>query len=90
MRHILAAYITGSAGQLCGHITLIRLSLLLNLRPCELKGETYDSGRLQSRSTRYRNPVPGKPLDLLKHFGPRERNWWSGGDVMIPPASFSR
>jgi len=50
------------------------------------KGKLMTVGGYSRRSTRYRNPVPGKPLDLLKHFGPRERNWWSGGDVMIPPA----
>jgi competence protein CoiA len=49
-------------------------------------GRKKVAGGYSRRSKRYIRPVRGDVLDLLKDFDARKRDWWSGGNIIIPPA----
>jgi competence protein CoiA len=50
------------------------------------KGRKVTAGGYSVRSKRYKTPVRGKMLNLLKDFGENERYWWTGNGVTVPDA----
>lgn len=49
-------------------------------------GEMLAGGGYTRRSKRHRSPVRSETLNLAKDFVPKEREWWRGGDFVIPAA----
>jgi competence protein CoiA len=49
-------------------------------------GDKMVVGGYARKSKRHRSPVRGEILNLAKHFVPKEREWWSGGDFVLPTA----
>ncbi len=49
-------------------------------------GEKMSAGGYSQRSKRYRTPVRGPTLHLVRDFGPQERYWWEGNGIKVPDA----
>jgi competence protein CoiA len=51
-------------------------------------GQKVKVGGYGQRSKRYRSPVHRRPLNLVRDFGPRERDWWygPGSNRIVPKA----
>lgn len=49
-------------------------------------GKAVSVGGYAQRSIRFRSPIRGKLLNLLRDFGPRFRHWWEGGGIKVPDA----
>jgi len=49
-------------------------------------GKKMTSGGYSHRSKRYRTTIPGKTLNLVTDFAPKERFWWEGNGIKVPDA----
>jgi competence protein CoiA len=49
-------------------------------------GKKMTGGGYSHRSKRYRTAVPGKTLNLVTDFAPKERFWWEGNGIKVPDA----
>jgi len=49
-------------------------------------GKKLSAGGYSRRSMRYKTPVRGSTLDILRDFGPKEREYWQGRNIEIPRA----
>lgn len=49
-------------------------------------GKRMTGGGYSRRSERYRTPVRGATLNLVKDFVPKARLWWEGGGLKVPDA----
>jgi competence protein CoiA len=50
------------------------------------RGNKQSARGYSRRSVRWIRPVRGKSLNLRADFNARDREWWKGGDMEIPPA----
>jgi len=49
-------------------------------------GRPLTAGGYSQKSRRYRTPVRGETLNLVKDFEPKERYWWEGNGLKVPDA----
>ncbi len=49
-------------------------------------GKKMTGGGYSHRSKRYRTPIPGKTLNIVADFVPKERFWWEGNGLKVPDA----
>jgi competence protein CoiA len=49
-------------------------------------GQKVKVGGYGQRSKRYRSPVRRRPLNLVRDFGPRDRDWWQDSGFSVPSA----
>lgn len=47
-------------------------------------GKIMKTAGYSRRLKRYRTPIRGETLNLIKDFVPKERDWWEGNDLTIP------
>ncbi len=50
------------------------------------KGRKQVARGYSRRSRRWIWPVRGAPLNLLTDFNARDREWWKGGEIEVPPS----
>ena len=50
------------------------------------RGKKKSARGYSRRSLRWIRPVRGQVLNLLNDFNARNRDWWKGGDMEIPPS----
>jgi competence protein CoiA len=49
-------------------------------------GKKTTVGGYSRKTKRYRTPVRGETLNLVKDFAPKERYWWEGNGLKVPDA----
>lgn len=49
-------------------------------------GKKMTTGGYSQRSKRHRTVVRGETLNLANDFRPKDRDWWKGGGITIPPS----
>ncbi len=73
-------------------LTVVRYRFEPNFRSVRQKswythgGKRINGGGYSGRSKRYRTAVRCEKLNLASDFSPKQRDWWEGNGMMVPPA----